>query len=283
MIRLPNQQNTELRRGALGWAAMMALVCSGAAQHGTAMDVPSVDMATTIVDKRGTVVPPDLKFVDENGKSVVLGDYFGDRPLILNLGYYGCPALCGVVTNGMVAGLQELDLELGPDYTVVTVSIDPKEEPPLAREKKNSYLALLKKDGAEANWHFLTGDEDQIQKLADTVGFNFQWNPFGKQYDHSAGIMVLSPDGTLSQVLQGVEYSGRTMRLALVEASDGVVGTAWDRILLTCYGYDPLTREYGLLVWTVVRIGGALTILGIGTMLFVLWRREKRRVDTVTA
>jgi protein SCO1/2 len=247
-----------------------------------AMELETVDLATAITDKRGSMVPGDLGFTDEMRRSVTLGDYFGkDRPVILNLGYYGCPSLCGAVTNALVDAMTGVGLDIGSDFEVVTLSIDPAEKPALAREKKNAYLSRFTAPAAEEHWHFLTGDEKPIAALADTVGFGYQWNEAGKQWDHSAGVMILSPDGKLSQVLQGAYYSPRTLRLALVEASEGKVGTTWDRILLTCYGYDPTTGEYSLMVWTVVRIGGVLTVLGIATMIIVLLRRE-RRLATAT-
>ena len=259
--------------------AMLALSSVGARAQGNAMDLPSIDAGTVIDDTRGAVVAPDLEFVDEMRQPVRFGQYLNNgRPVILNLGYYGCPGLCGAVVNGMVDALAGLELELGSDYEIVTVSIDPDEKPSLARAKKNSYQQVFTASGTEEYWHFLTGDAEQSAKLADTVGFRYQWNPHGKQWDHSAGIFVLSPDGTLSQVLQGASYSPRTLRLALVEASEGVIGTAWDRILLTCYGYDPHTGEYSLMVWTVIRIGGVLTVGGIAVMIFVLWRRERRKL-----
>lgn len=262
----------------LSVAAMLALTLgTGATAQTPGMQMATVDMATVITDKRGADVSGALGFTDEMRRAVTLADYYGkDRPIILNLGYYGCPSLCGAVTNGLVDAMTGVGLEIGSDFEVVTVSIDPGEKPPLAREKKNSYLGRFTAPAAEEHWHFLTGEEDQIAELADTVGFGYQWNEIGKQWDHSAGVMILSADGKLSQVLQGAYYSPRTLRLALVEASEGKVGTAWDRILLTCYGYDPATGEYNLMVWTVVRVGGVLTVLGIATMIIVLLRRERR-------
>ena len=247
------------------------------------MKIPTIDSATAIIDKRGIQLDGSLRFVDEMKTSVKLSDYLaGDRPIILNLGYFGCPALCGQVVNAMLESLNGMELKVGEDFEIVTVSIDPNEKPPLAREKKNSYLSVYTESGAEDHWHFLTGEEDQIAKLADNVGFGYQWNPFGKQWDHSAGLMILSPNGVLSEVLKGGYFPSRTLRLALVDASAGQIGTAWDRILLTCYGYDETTGEYSLMVWTVIRTGGALTVLGIATMIFVLWRRERRRVAPAT-
>jgi protein SCO1/2 len=274
----PPRQPGRARRTAtlLGlWVAVAA--AAPAAAQPSAMDLPMIDKATELVDRRGALVPGELEFVDENQRRVRLADYFdGRRPVLLNLGYYGCPSLCGAVTSAMVDALDGVALKLGDDFEIVTVSIDPKEPPGLARAKKNSYLAVYKDPSAEAHWHFLTGAEEQIRRLAETVGFGYRWNEFDKRYDHGAGLFVLSPDGVLSQVLQGVQYSPRDLRLALVEASQGEIGSAWDRILLTCYSYDPTTQSYSLMVWAVVRLGGALTVIGLAAMIFILWRRERR-------
>lgn len=243
-----------------------------------AMDMQITDAAAAITEKLGDVVPRDLSFVDDIGRPVRIGDYFdGRRPVILNLGYYGCPTLCGEVLNSLIDGLRGLSLQMSTDYEVVTVSFDPREKPALAREKKNAALEALPVSGGEDHWHFLTGEETQIRALADAVGFGYQWNEHGQVYDHSAALVLLSPDGKVSRYLYGLIYQPRDLRLGLVEASEGKVGTTWDRILLTCYGYDPKTQTYSLLVMTVVQIGGGLTIAGIGLMLFFLWRRERRR------
>jgi len=263
----------------------MAVVTLGARGQHTAMDLPTEDLATNITDERGNTIPGELRFVDENNKPVALADYLHlGRPVILNLGYYGCPGLCGVVTNGLMDSLQSLRLQIGKDYEVVSVSIAAEETPALARQKKNTYLeAMAETPGVEQHWHFLTGKEDQIAQLSELVGFHFQWNPFGKQYDHSAGLFICSSKGVLTQVLHGTFFAPRDLRLALVEASEGTVGTTWDRILLTCYGYDPETRSYSLMVWSVIRASGGLTVLGIAVMIFVLWRRERRRAVPATS
>lgn len=243
-----------------------------------AMELEITDAAAAITEKLGEFVPRDLAFVDDMGRPVKIGDYFdGKRPVILNLGYYGCPTLCGEVLNSLIDGLRGLTLQMSTDYEVVTVSFDPREKPSLAREKKNAALTALPVSGGEDHWHFLTGEDAQVRALADAVGFGYQWNEHGRVYDHSAAIVLLSPDGRVSRYLYGLIYEPRDLRLGLVEASEGKVGSTWDRILLTCYGYDSKTRTYSLLVMTVVQIGGGLTVAGIGLMLFFLWRRERRR------
>ena len=268
------------RLTALGLAA--ALQALAAAQPNPAqLDV--VDEAVAIQDRRGAAVPLDLRFRDESGAEVRLGDYMrGDRPVILDLAYYGCPQLCGAVMQGMAEGLRGVRLKLGTDYEIVSVSFDPSETPGLAQQKKAAFAAEWVDAPVDAHWHFLTAPDDQARKLAETVGFGYQWNQFGKQWDHGPGIFVLSPTGVLTQTLYGLYFEPRDLRLALVEASAGKVGTAWDRILLSCYGYDPKTRSYSLLVTTVVRIGGVITVLAIAAMLIVLFRRERRRVAAAT-
>jgi protein SCO1/2 len=264
--------------------ALLALALAAALPGQTpAMEIPVVDAATAVDEKLGESVPGELSFVDDMRRPVRLRDYFtGRRPVILNLGYYGCPTLCGEVLNSLVDGLRGLPLHIGRDFEVVTVSFDPREKPELAREKKNAVLEVYTAPDAEAGWHFLTGEAPQIEALTKAVGFGYQWNEHGKVYDHAAALVLLSPDGKVSRYLYGLAYRPRDLRLGLVEASEGKVGSAWDRILLTCYGYDPKTRTYSLLVMTVVRVGGALTVAGIAILLLLLWRRERRRVSVAT-
>lgn len=234
--------------------------------------------ANSINDRRGAIVDPDLEFVDETGAKVRLGRFFtGQRPVILNMGYYGCPSLCGAVLNGLVDGLKELDLEPGRDFEVLTVTIDPSEKPELARQKKQAALEAYGRPGAAEHWRFLTGEESAIRKLADTVGFGYEWNQHGEQFDHGAGLILLSPQGKVTNYLFGAWFAPRDLRLAIVEASEGTVGSLWDRILLSCYGYDPDARTYNLMVFGVLKVAGGLTVLALGTMIFLLWRRERRR------
>lgn len=230
-----------------------------------------------VVEHLGEKVPLDLEFVDEDGRKVKLGQYFtGRRPVLLTLVYYQCPMLCNMVLNGVVAGLKPLDWVPGQDYEVVTVSINPTEGPELAREKKASYLAELGKPGAEKGWHFLTGERAHIKALADAVGFGYRYDPAQQQYAHGAVIFLLSPDGTISRYLYGIDFPPKQLRLGLVEAGQGKLGSAIDQFLLRCYQYDPASRKYGVYVWGVMRMGGLLTIVVLGGLLLYLWRRERK-------
>ena len=227
--------------------------------------------------KLGVQVPLDLPFRDEAGRAVQLSRYFTGRPVILALVYYECPMLCTQALNGLVKSLKVLTLEPGRDYDIVTVSFNPRETPALAAEKKDHYVRLLKKEGGAAGWHFLTGDESAIRLLTDTVGYHYFYDEATKQYAHPTGIIVLTPEGTTSKYVYGIDYGPRDVRLALVEASNHKVGTPVDRLLLYCYHYDPTTGKYGLVVMNVIRLGGIVTLGFLGGFLLLMWRREKRR------
>jgi protein SCO1/2 len=219
-------------------------------------------------------VPLDLTFRDENGKTVELGQYFGHKPVILSLVYYTCPMLCTQVLNGMEAGLRNVSLNMGEDYNVVTLSVDPNEDPKLAKSKQELYTGVYGRPGAGEGWHFLTGEEANIKRLADAVGFRYAYDPDSKQFAHASAIMVLTPEGKLSRYLYGIQYPSRDLRLALVEASEGKIGTPVDAVMLFCYHYDPATGKYGLLVSRLIQGGGALTVLVIACLMIVLFRRE---------
>jgi len=217
-------------------------------------------------------------FRDEDGREVRLGDFFrAGKPVILNLGYYGCPMLCGLVANGLVAGLKDLPWNAGQEFGVVTVSIDPNETPTLARLKKQSYLRELGRPVAAAGWHFLTGREADIRALTEAVGFGFRWNEERREFAHAAVLIVLTPQGTVSRYLYGIEFDARTLRLSLVEAAEGKVGSPLDRILLYCFHYDASERRYALAAVKLMRAGGLVTALAVTGALTLLWRREKRR------
>ena len=219
----------------------------------------------------------DLPFVDEEGRAVTLGQYFkDDKPVILTLVYFNCPMLCNMILNGLVEGMQGIKWTAGEDFRVVTVSIDPREKPELAREKKTNYIKQLGRADAAAGWHFLTGERDDIKALAQAVGFGFRYDPDRMEYAHGAAIFLLSPDGKLTRYLYGIQFPPKQLELALVDAGQGKLGSAFDRFVLRCYHYDPASRKYGVYIWGIMRAGGVLTILLIGAMLFVFWRRERR-------
>jgi protein SCO1 len=231
-------------------------------------------------------LPLDLHFRDESGKDVRLGDYFGKRPVILSLVYYRCPMLCGEVLNGLTSSLDIVNLNLGRDYDIVTVSIDPRETPDVAAKMKAVYLRRYNKrtPEAEEGWHFLTGAQDQISQLAKAVGFRYVYDPRIDQYAHASGIQLVTPDGRLSQYYYGIEYPPRDVRLGLIQASKNHIGTVVDQLILYCYHYDPTTGHYGAIVMRVVRLAGIVTVLLLGGFIFIMVRRDVRagRLNTAS-
>ena len=224
----------------------------------------------------GLQVPLDLPFRDETGHAVQFSQYFTGRPVILALVYYECPMLCVQALNGLVKSLKVLALEPGRDYAIVTVSFNPEETPREAAAKKDEYVGRLAKPGAADAWHFLTGTEASIRLLTDTVGFHYVYDPETKQYAHPTGMIVLTPEGKISKYVFGIDYGPRDLRFALIEASDHKVGTAVDRLLLYCYHYDPTTGKYGLVLLSVLRLGGVITVVMIGGFILLMRRQEKR-------
>jgi len=225
----------------------------------------------------GQQIPLDLQFRDESGKTVKLADYFkSGKPVIVNLVYYQCPMLCGEVLQGMSAAVKVLKFTPGKEYEVVTVSIDPREGPDLATAKKQSVMERLGRPGAEKGWHFLVGDQPNIDALAKSIGWHYQYDPKINQFAHAAGIVLVTPEGTIAQYYYGVEYSARDLRLGIIEASQNKVGSLADQVLLYCYHYDPRTGKYGAVVTNIVRLGGLVTVFLLGGFLIVMYRHEPR-------
>jgi protein SCO1/2 len=220
-------------------------------------------------------VPLDLKFRDETGREVALGEFFGHRPVILALVYYECPMLCTQVLNGMVSALGVLNFDAGREFDVVAVSINPREGPGLAAQKKQAYLDRYKRPQTAAAWHFLTGKEENIQALAAAVGFHYAYDQEIQQYAHAAVFEVLTPRGLISKYFYGIEFSPRDLKFGLIEASDEHIGSAIDDVLLLCYHYDPATGKYGAATLEAVRIGAVATVLAFLTFLFVSLRKER--------
>jgi len=189
--------------------------------------------------------------------------------------YYDCPMLCTQVINGLSTALGVLSLEPHTDFEIVTVSFNPKDTPRTAAAKKAVYLERYHHPGAAAGWHFLSGNAASIERLTTAAGFRYAWDEDTKQFAHPTGVIVLTPDGRLSRYLFGIEYGPRDLRLALVDASAGTVGTPVDALLLYCFHYDPMTGRYGLAIMRTIRIVGALTVLGLGTFIAVMLRRER--------
>jgi protein SCO1/2 len=220
-------------------------------------------------------VPPDLTFTDDTGRTVKLGDYFGTKPLILNLVYYNCSMLCGEALAGLSGSMKMVKFDVGKQFDVITVSFNPQETPEIAAAKKQDYLKRYGRPGAAAGWHFLTGPAESINALTKAVGFQYQYDPKINQYAHATAIMVLTPQGRISRYFYGVDYPPKDLRMGLVEASQGKIGNAVDQVLLYCYHYDPATGKYGVIVNNILRLGAGLTILLLGGLLFILWRLEK--------
>jgi protein SCO1 len=235
---------------------------------------PELLKHVSIDQKLNETIPLNLTFRDENGAAVRLAQFFGKKPVILTLVYYNCPNLCTQVLNGVESGLKELPMDIGKQFDVVTISIDPTDSHVLAKVKQEMYVGMYGRPGAAQGWHFLTGDEPQIKRLADAVGFRYAYDPNTKQFAHYSGIMLLTPEGKISRYFYGIQYPSRDLRLGLVEASEGKIGTPADQILLFCYHYDPSTGKYGLLISHVIQAGGALTVLILGIAILLLFRSE---------
>lgn len=246
-------------------------------------DLPSTSLPpnlgnVTIEQKLNQQLPLDVPFRDEAGNTVTLRQYFKPgRPVLLSLVYYDCPMLCTEVLNGMTGVMRTLKFDAGKEFEVVTVSFDAREKPQLATEKKKVYLKRYGRNGAEAGWHFLTGDQPAIDRLTNAVGFHYQWDERLQQFAHATSIMVVTPEGKLSHYFYGVEYSPKDVRLALVEASSGKIGNPVDQVLLYCYHYDPRTGKYGAVITNVLRVAGAITVLILGSFLTIMFRRERKR------
>ncbi len=235
---------------------------------------PSLLKEVGVDQKLNQSIPLDLAFRDEHGKPVQLGEYFGKKPVILAMVYYNCPMLCTQVLNGLESGLKLIPMDIGKQFDVVTVSIDPLERPVLAEAKQALYTGLYGRPGGAAGWHFLTGEEQQIRQLANAIGFRYAYDPDSKQFAHASAIMLLTPEGKISRYFYGIQFPSRDLRLGLVEASAGKIGSPVDQVLLFCYHYDPSTGKYGLLISRLIQAAGAATVLAIGALVLVLYRKE---------
>lgn len=244
------------------------------------------DLANVGIDQRlDQQIPLHLEFKDETGKTVKLGDYFqSGRPVILNLVYYTCPMLCGEELAGEASALGMLKFTPGKEYEIVSVSFNPDETPKDASQAQRTYISRINehldhKISGEG-WHFLTGQQPQIKQLADAVGFHYRRDPQTRQFIHATAIMLVTPAGKLAQYYYGVEYSPKDIRLGLIEASRGNIGNVVDEVLLYCYHYDPKTGRYGAVVTNIMRLAGAATMLLLGGLIIVMYRREKPESST---
>jgi protein SCO1/2 len=236
---------------------------------------PRLLLDVGIDQKLGGQIPLQLTFRDETGATVRLGNFFGEKPVILALVYYECPMLCTQVLNGVVRSLKEVRFEAGQDFQFVVVSINPLETPRLAQTKQQLYAGLYIRPGAEHGFHFLTGEDSSIAPLAQAAGFRYAYDPETRQYAHASAIIVLTPEGKISRYFYGIQYPARDLRLGLVEASAGKIGSPVDQILLFCYHYDPATGKYGLVILNIVRAACLGTLVGLAAFITVMFRRER--------
>jgi len=221
----------------------------------------------------------DLVFRDETGSEVKLGDFLGDKPVVLTPVYYSCPMLCTMILNGVLKALNTMSFEVGKEFDIVTFSFDPSENAGMARKKKTTYLNKYGRPGSEKGWHFLTGDEDQIKQLTDEIGFHYKFDEVSNQFVHASAILVLTPEGKISKYFLGVEYSPRDLKFALMEASQNKVGSPADKLLLYCYHYDPSTGQYGIAIMNVIRILGTATVVVLVTFMLVMLRRDRKKTQ----
>ena len=237
--------------------------------------VSPMEKDVTIIENLGETVPKHLEFTRHDGVKVTLGELLsGKRPVVITPVYYSCPTLCNVVLQGVAATLKSSGMKLGEDYELISYSIDPKETPALAAEKRLKLIHDLGYMSGIADWPFLVSDEATSRALSETLGFRYKYDADIKQYAHSAAFMVLTPDGRISRYIYGVRFPPKDTRLALVEASMGKTGTAFDRFLLTCFRYDPASRRYELFLQAYLKGGALLFFFALAAMLTVFWRRE---------
>jgi protein SCO1/2 len=231
-----------------------------------------------LTEKLGDSIPLDLKFTDSNGNPVTLKKYFDQgRPVILNLGYFGCPMLCGVIMNGMLEAMQETPMMPGEDYEVLTISFDPSEAPVLARLKKQNYIKEFGNPQAASGWHFLVGKQDAISRLTDSVGYEFKWNERRGEFAHPSALVILTPEGRISRYLYGVRFPSTTFRLSLVEASEGKIGSTLDQLILYCFHYDDGVGQYTPAAINIMRLGGGITAIVLISLIGAALIREMRR------
>jgi protein SCO1/2 len=259
-------------------ALLIVLLCASPALADRKEPPPKELLDVGITELPGARLPVELPFVDSDGRETTLGRFFdGTHPVILTMNYSDCPMLCSIQLNGLIDAMKAMPWNLGEQFSVITVSIDPLETPMRAGLTKEKYLKLYNRPGSAAGWHFLTGREENIKQLAATVGFRYKYIAASKQFAHAAALILCTPDGRVSRYLGGVLYNPQTLRLSLVEASEGKVGSALDQFFLSCFHYDERAGGYGPFAVGMVRIGGGLTVLLVGGMIGFFWIRERRR------
>lgn len=249
--------------------------------HSPARDLETTDMGAQQLNTIGVSVDRDLQFTDERGYPFTLQQLFpGKQPVVLMLGYYSCPAMCGQVLEAAFYALGRTDLQPGTDYRILSVSIDPNETPEIAANRKAAFLVKLLKTNGEDSWRVLVGDAENTSALAEQVGFQYYWSEATKQFAHPPSLIFLTPEGKVSRVIVNSYFEPDDVRLALVEASQGTLGDFWDKVKLNCLTFDPRTNSYSLAVMTLMRIGGAVTVVVLAAMIWIMLRRERRKAES---
>jgi protein SCO1/2 len=259
----------------------IAVLLAATAAHAERPEVipaglPPALQGVALDQRLGNLLPLDARFRNEQGDEVRLGDYLGRRPVVLTLVYYECPMLCGEVLRGLTKTLKVMRFDAGREFDVLTVSIDPRETPEIAAKKKG-YIEWDGRAGGAGGWHFLTGEQADIDALADAVGFRYTYDPETGQFAHASAIMVVTPEGRVGKYFYGIEYSPRDLRLGLIEASESRIGSLTDAVLLYCFHYDPATGKYGAVVMNMLRLGGAATMALVFGSIGLALIRERRR------
>ncbi len=256
---------------------LLALLLAGPGREASpqVLTPPSALRDVGFDQKLGETLPLDLALRDETGREVRLRDYFGRKPVALVLVYFDCPMLCTVSLNGLLSALEVVSFLPGREFELLTISFDSKEGPELAAHKKKGYVGRLQRPGAEAGWHFLTGDAAALDRITRAVGFRYAWDEETRQFAHPAGLVVLTPEGRIARYLYGIEYAPKDLRLALVESAEGKISSPIDQLLLYCYQYNPVTGRYGATIMTILRLAAVVTVLALAAFIFVSWRREK--------
>lgn len=265
-----------MRRELQGIIVLLALLALPAvAQDFLSGEGPTRALKTE--QRIGEQLPLDLTFRNEKGEKVTLGDYFEDeRPVVISLVYYNCPMLCNMVLDGVTSAIANLKYEIGTDYQVVTISFDHRDTPEMAAQKKSIYARRYGRPGTDEGWAFLVADEETIQKITGAIGFRFAYDPERDEFAHGTLTTVATPEGKVARYFFGIEYSSLDLRLALLEASKGKVGSPVEQLLLLCYHYDPATGRYAKAAMNFVRAGGVATVLAIAGFIMFLNKRPSR-------
>src|SRR5271155_2814275 len=267
-------------RPIFGVFALLLIACAARAQAVPSSTGPAAKNMPLVLQNVGfepqlnAQLPLDLAFRDETGRNVQLREYFTQKPVLLALVYYGCPMLCNQTEQGVVGTLRMLSFNPGRDYEVVFVSFDPRESPDMAAQKKESAMTHFRRPETASGWHFLTGSKESIDALTKGANFRYSFDQKSNLFAHASGIMLLTPDGRISRYFYGVEYPSRDVRLGLVDASAGKIGTPIDHLLLYCFEYDPSTARYSTTILRILRLGGVATILTLVAGILIFRRRD---------